>query len=166
MDEFLSEAGGQDSSNAARRRWLSVLAKAGLDELEAAWAGLGERLDYEWLRRPEIGMVMVRARAGGTGEQFNLGQMTVTRCALKLAGGDATPSCVGLGYVQGRSKRHAELAAVFDALLQDQGRRPALEQGVIAPLEAAHALRRDARSRKAASTKVNFFTLVRGEDEK
>src|SRR3546814_2959337 len=92
MDEFLSEAGGQDSSNAARRRWLSVLAKAGLDELEAAWAGLGERLDYEWLRRPEIGMVMVRARAGGTGEQFNLGQMTVTRCALKLAGGDATPS--------------------------------------------------------------------------
>src|SRR3546814_16146802 len=86
-------------------------------------------------------MVMVRARAGGTGEQFNLGQMTVTRCALKLAGGDATPSCVGLGYVQGRSTRHAELAAVSDALLQDQGRGPAVEQGVIVALEAAPALR-------------------------
>src|SRR3546814_804210 len=115
---------------------------------------------------PGFGRVRVPAGAGGTGEQFNLGQMTGTRCALKLAGGDATPSCGGLGYGQGRAKRHAELAAVFDALLQDQGRRPALEQGVIAPLEAAHALRRDARSRKAASTKVNFFTLVRGEDEK
>src|SRR3546814_13911473 len=122
MDEFLSEAGGQDSSNAARRRWLSVLAKAGLDELEAAWAGLCARLDYEWLRRPEIGMVMVRARAGGTGEQFNLGPMTVTRCALKLAGGDATPSCVGLGYVQGPSHRPSALAAGFAAPLQAQWR--------------------------------------------
>src|SRR3546814_13335615 len=109
-------------------------------------------------------MVMVRARDGGTGEQFNLGQMTVTRCALKLAGGDATPSCVGLGYVQGRSKRPAELAAVFDALLQDQGRRPALQQGVIAPLEAAPALRPVARSRNGASPKCNFFTLVWGAD--
>src|SRR3546814_18383007 len=97
-------------------------------------------------------MVMVRARAGGTGEQFNLGQMTVTRCALKLAGGHATPSCVGLGYVQGRSKRHAELAAVVDSLLQDQGRRPALEQGVIAPTHAAKAPSTDAPSRRDART--------------
>lgn len=110
-------------------------------------------------------MVMVRARAGSTGGQFNLGQMTVTRCALKLASGAAGPDCVGLGYVQGRSKRHAELAAVFDALLQDAARRPALERAVIAPLETAQAARREERSRKAASTKVSFFTLVRGENE-
>jgi alpha-D-ribose 1-methylphosphonate 5-triphosphate synthase subunit PhnG len=151
---------------AQRRRWLSVLAKAELEELEAAWKSLDERPGYEWLRRPEVGMTMVRARAGGTGRQFNLGQMTVTRCALRLAGGEAGPDCVGLGYVQGRSKRHAELAAVFDALLQDEARRPALERAVIAPLEAAHAARRDERSRKANATKVNFFTLVRGENER
>jgi alpha-D-ribose 1-methylphosphonate 5-triphosphate synthase subunit PhnG len=138
---------------------MSVLAKAKLQELETAWEDLADKPAYDWLRAPEIGMVMVRARSGGTGGKFNLGQMTVTRCALRLASGEA-----GLGYVQGRSKRHAELAAVFDALLQDEARRLALEDGVIRPLETAHWARRDDRSRKANSTKVNFFTLVRGEN--
>ncbi|MEQ8356144.1 MAG: phosphonate C-P lyase system protein PhnG [Kiloniellaceae bacterium] len=155
-----AEGGLSGSAQAARQRWISVLAKARLTELESAWEGLADKPAYDWLRRPEVGMVMVRARAGGTGGKFNIGQMTVTRCALKLAGGDT-----GLGYVQGRSKRHAELAALFDALLQDEGRRGRLEQQVIATLEAAHAARRGERSRKANSTKVNFFTLVRGEDD-
>jgi alpha-D-ribose 1-methylphosphonate 5-triphosphate synthase subunit PhnG len=143
---------------------MSVLAKARLDELESAWDGLAEKPGFAWLRQPEVGMVMVRARSGGSGGRFNLGQMTVTRCALKLDG-DAGPDCVGLGYVQGRSKRHAELAAVFDALLQDDTRRRVLEDSVIAPLESAQAARRAERSRKAASTKVNFFTMVRGEND-
>lgn len=164
MEAGLKEAAGEAGpAPAARQRWISVLAKATLGELEAAWQDLADKPDYDWLRRPEVGMVMVRARTGGTGGQFNLGQMTVTRCALRLAGG---ASCVGLGYVQGRSKRHAELAAVFDALLQDDARRAALERAVIAPLEAAHAGRRTDRSRKANATKVNFFTLVRGENER
>lgn len=151
-------------AEAARRRWLSVLAKAQLDELESAWGELAEPPAYDWLRQPEIGMVMLRARSGGSGGQFNLGQMTVTRCALRLVGGSGGGS-VGLGYVQGRSKRHAELTAVFDALLQDDARRPDLEDRVIAPLQAAQEARRRERSRKANSTKVNFFTLVRGENE-
>ena len=162
MGASLNEVGGQEGpAPAARQRWMSVLAKARLAELETAWDGLADKPAYDWLRLPEIGMVMVRARTGGSGGRFNLGQMTVTRCALRLASGEA-----GLGYVQGRSKRHAELAAVFDALLQDAARRPVLERQVIAPLAAAHAARRDARSRKANSTKVNFFTLVRGENER
>jgi alpha-D-ribose 1-methylphosphonate 5-triphosphate synthase subunit PhnG len=146
---------------AERRRWMSVLAKARLAELESAWDGLADKPAYDWLRQPEIGMVMVRARTGGTGGQFNLGQMTVTRCALRLASGEA-----GVGYVQGRSKRHAELAAVFDALLQDTARRAPLEDGIVAPLEASHDARRAERSRKANATKVNFFTLVRGENDR
>ena len=174
MDASVKEAGsaglepgsGLSPEQAARRRWLGVLAKARLDELEGAWRALGAKPAYEWLRRPEVGMVMVRGRAGGTGSRFNLGQMTVTRCALRLASGQAGPLLVGLGYVQGRSKRHAELAAVFDALLQDDGRRQSLEAAVIAPLEAAHAARRETRSRKANATKVNFFTLVRGENDR
>ncbi|WP_193369538.1 phosphonate C-P lyase system protein PhnG [Pelagibius marinus] len=155
-----SAPGERDPAQAARRRWMSVLAKAKLNELESAWEDLAQKPAYDWLRRPEVGMVMVRARTGGTGGRFNLGQMTVTRCALRLASGEA-----GLGYVQGRSKRHAELAALFDALLQDEGRRGELEDSVIAPLEASHLDRRTARSRKANSTKVNFFTMVRGENE-
>lgn len=163
MDASVKEAGeaGLEPALAGRRRWLGVLAKARLDELEGAWQALAEKPAYEWLRRPEVGMVMVRGRAGGTGSRFNLGQMTVTRCALRLASGEA-----GLGYVQGRSKRHAELAAVFDALLQDEARRPSLEAAVIGRLQATQAARRDTRSRKANATKVNFFTLVRGENDR
>ncbi|WP_299399894.1 phosphonate C-P lyase system protein PhnG [Pelagibius sp.] len=145
---------------AERQRWMSVLAKAQLSELEQAWDQVEERPAFQWLRPPEIGMVMVRARSGGTGGQFNLGQMTVTRCALRVDSG-----ATGLGYVQGRSKRHAELAAIFDALLQDGGRRAVLDEEVIRPLAAAYDRRRDERSRKANSTKVNFFTLVRGEND-
>ncbi len=149
-----------EPAQTARQRWMGVLAKAQLSELEGCWQALAEQPGYEWLRVPEVGMVMLRGRAGGSGGQFNLGQMTVTRCALRLASGEA-----GFGYVKGRSKRHAELAALFDALLQNESQRPDLETQVITPLEAAQRERRAARSRKANATKVDFFTLVRGEDD-
>ena len=103
---------------------------------------------------------MVRGRAGGTGNPFNLGEMTVTRCALRLPGGP-----VGQAYVQGRDTRHAELAARLDALLQTD-EAPRLLSQVIEPLQALEAARRRERSRKAASSKVEFFTMVRGEDPK
>lgn len=149
-----------DPDQAARRRWMSVLAKARLSELEDAWEEMPEKPGFAWLRAPQSGMVMLRARSGGTGSQFNLGQMTVTRCALRLKNGRA-----GLGYVQGRSKRHAELAAIFDALLQDDAKAAALEAKVIAPLLALQRARREEASKKANSTKVNFFTLVRGDND-
>ncbi|NIA71807.1 phosphonate C-P lyase system protein PhnG [Pelagibius litoralis] len=154
------EAGKMDPAQAARQRWMSVLAKAQLSELESAWKEMPQKPDFDWLRAPETGMVMLRARTGGTGSQFNIGQMTVTRCALRLANGSA-----GLGYVQGRSKRHAELAALFDALLQDGTQAADLEVKVITPLQAQQISRRKEASKKANSTKVNFFTLVRGEND-
>ncbi|MGH8773427.1 MAG: phosphonate C-P lyase system protein PhnG, partial [Burkholderiales bacterium] len=70
-----------------RAHCMGVLAKARLDELEAALASLPEKPAYTWLRPPETGLVMVRARAGGTGAKFNLGEMPVTRCALKTEDG-------------------------------------------------------------------------------
>ncbi|CAH1663308.1 MULTISPECIES: phosphonate C-P lyase system protein PhnG [unclassified Chelatococcus] len=150
---------GDDAGDAARRSWLSVLARAPRDELEAAFADVPECPEHRFLRQPEIGLVMVQGRAGGSGNAFNLGEMTVTRCALQLADGT-----IGLGYVQGRDRRRAEIAAIIDALLQVPERRADLETVVIAPLAAAQAARRDARSRKAASTKVEFFTMVRGDN--
>lgn len=161
MDTASSESSeALDPDQAARQRWMSVLAKARLAELESAWDEMPEKPDFAWLRAPQSGMVMLRARSGGTGSQFNLGQMTVTRCALRLENGNA-----GLGYVQGRSKRHAELAAIFDALLQDEAKTVELEAKVIAPLLARQKGRREEASRKANATKVNFFTLVRGEND-
>lgn len=139
----------------ARKRWLSVLAKAKRTELEDAVGTLPAIPSYRFLRQPEAGLVMVRGRIGGTGGPFNLGEMTVTRCAVQLDGGGAP----GIGYVAGRDSRHAELAALLDALLQ---RRNGLDlDSVIDRLEAAQAARRQRAQAEVAATKVDFFTMVR-----
>jgi len=146
-------AGGQ------RAAWMRVLALAGADALDAALRGLGPLPERRWLRPPQTGMAMVRARAGGTGAQFNLGEMTVTRCTLALPEG-----VVGTAYVRGRDVRHAEQAALADALLQLPAWRERVRSAVIEPLERAHAEREARRAREAAQTRVDFFTLARGED--
>lgn len=147
--------------NADRRSWMGVLARASREALEAAWAGLAEPPAYQWLREPEVGLVMVRARTGGTGDAFNFIEMSLTRCALRLADGTT-----GYAFVQGRDRRRAELAAVFDALMQQPARRVAIGREVIGPLAAAEAERRRKASLKAAATKVEFFTMVRQESRK
>lgn len=140
-----------------RQRWMGVLAKARPDEIGKLWERLAPPA-YAWLRRPETGLIMVRGRAGGDGAPFNLGEMTVTRCSVRLEGGP-----VGHAWVAGRDALHAERAAVMDALLQSPAPTAELVEGVDA-LERAQAERRLAASRKAAATKVEFFTMVRGED--
>lgn len=143
----------------ARARWMSALAQAEPGALHAAWGRLEPAPAYRVLRAPETGLVMVRGRAGGTGAPFNLGEMTVTRCAVVLDDGR-----VGHAYVPGRDGRHAERAAALDALLQDEVARPLLERLVIEPLVAAgHARQQETRAR-VAGTRVEFFTMVRGEE--
>ncbi|WP_417209172.1 phosphonate C-P lyase system protein PhnG [Antarctobacter sp.] len=141
----------------ARKEWMSLLAKSKPDALEALWQGW-QVPPFTWLRAPEIGAAMVRGRMGGTGAPFNLGEMTVTRCSLQLDDG-----AVGHGYVQGRDKPHAERAALIDALMQT-GAAAQIEAEVLAPLRAQSSAHVQDRAAKAASTKVEFFTLVRGED--
>ncbi len=138
-----------------RKGWMGLLARATPLALAAR---IGPRPVHDLLRAPEVGAVMVRGRAGGTGNAFNLGEMTVTRCAVRLTTGE-----VGHAYVQGRDKAHALDAALIDALMQgDQA--VAVRARVLDPLAQAEADARRLRSEKAAATKVEFFTLVRGED--
>lgn len=141
-----------------RQQWMAILAKASVEAIEGCWDSVPGKPQWTCIRPPETGMVMVRARAGGTGQRFNMGEMTVTRCVVRLADGG-----VGHAYVAGRDKRHAELAAVIDALMQDPTRRDALADMVLAPLAAAQAAAHDRTARRTAATKVNFFTMVRGE---
>lgn len=147
-----AEAGG------ARKAWMGVMAQAAGGRVAALLDAAMARPAFEWLRAPEVGSVMVRGRAGGTGAPFNLGEVTVTRCALRLASG-----AVGHAYVQGRRKADAEAAALVDALMQTEAAED-LRRAVIEPLVAEAAARRRARAGKAAATKVEFFTMVRGED--
>lgn len=124
----------------------------------ALWDAVDDRPDFNWLRAPEVGGVMVRGRMGGTGAPFNVGEMTVTRCSLVL--GDGT---VGHGYVQGRSKPKAQAAALIDALMQTDAAE-SVERSVLTPLAEQVAGTKTKRAAKAAATKVEFFTMVRGED--
>jgi len=143
----------------ARQRWMAILAKARPDELERAWRALADPPSYTFLRRPELGLVMLRGRMGGEGAPFNFGELTVTRCSVRLEGG-----MVGHATVAGRSPRRAELAAAFDALMQDRNRAANGEAVAIAPLASAQQERRREASCKTAATRVEFFTLARGED--
>ena len=143
---------------AARQDRLGLLAKAPEGAVADLLDRAGDRPAIDWLRAPELGAVMVRGRTGGTGAPFNLGEMTVTRCSLRLACG-----AVGHAYVMGRRKACAEAAALVDALMQtDAAAR--IEPAVLIPLRARLQAARQARADKAEATRVDFFTLVRGED--
>ena len=144
----------------ARKTWMGLLAKAPPETLRQLWDAAGLAPGFTWLRAPEIGSTMVQGRIGGTGAPFNLGEMTVTRCALKLR--DA--GTIGHAYVQGRDKTHARIAALVDALMQT-AQESRLRAAVLDPLAADHAARRRARAGEAAATRVDFFTMVRGEDQ-
>lgn len=142
-----------------RREWMAALAKAVPEELERLWSALKEKPEYYFLRPPEVGLVMVRGRAGGTGMRFNLGEVTMTRCTVQVNEGAA-----GTAYVLGRNMRHAELAALFDAMLQDPRRHTALMKEVVKPMIVSIHDRKRQVARKAAATKVEFFTIERGEE--
>ena len=141
----------------ARQTWMAILAKSSPVDLEQQVKTLGEIPKYTFLRNSEIGLAMVRGRAGGTGEAFNLGEMTVTRCVIKMG------NIQGFGYVGGRSKRHAELAAVCDSLLQQNEWRDRAQELVIQPLHTKLIEHQKKQQNQTEATKVEFFTMLRGE---
>lgn len=138
-----------------RQSWIKLLARAPEVMLESALA-LVPVQSHIWLRRPETGLFMVQGRVGGTGNRFNMGEMTVTRCALRLSCGTA-----GVAYIQGRSHRRAEMAALADALLQTDQYRPLIETTLLEPVKGYLDEKTQTRSRKAQSTRVDFFTVAR-----
>ena len=152
-----TRAADDRSLGGARPRWMALLARASAEALAGAVAAIGPP-PHRRMRGPETGLVMLRGRAGGTGERFNLGEMSVSRCTVALTGG-----AVGHAYVGGTDLRHAELAALLDALLQDPAMRPAIERDLLEPLAEAAAARARAVAARTAATRVEFFTLVRGE---
>lgn len=143
------------SEQLARQDWLNTLAQSPEEILEEFYHTNLEHQKFTYLREPEIGLVMVRARAGGSGKQFNVGEVSVARCSVALDN-----QTVGHGYVKGRSKRHAELIALIDANFQQT--EPNVE--FLNDLKSIREDRQEKISRKAAATKVDFYTMVRGEN--
>lgn len=141
-----------------RQQWMSILAKSSSRELEDAWQGVPERPEYRHLHKPETGSIMVRARAGGSDVRFNFGEVTATRCTIQIEKGHVGSACI-----LGLDHRHAELAAIFDALLQDPLHHPEISNRVVSSLKLSYDKRKEEVLKKSAATKVDFFTMVRGE---
>jgi len=141
-----------------RRRWLAVLAHAPRELLERHAAGVPDDA-FSRLRAPEVGMTLLRARIGNTGDRFNLGDATVTRCVVRHRGAGGRLAA-GVGYVLGRDEARAEWVARLDALLQQPEHHAALMRDVIVPLEAAVAARRAQDAARTAASRVDFRTLA------
>jgi alpha-D-ribose 1-methylphosphonate 5-triphosphate synthase subunit PhnG len=145
---------------AGRRAAMNILAQSDATSIERGLVAAACQVGFVDLRAPEVGLVMLRGRIGGNGAPFNVGETTVTRAAVKLTSGER-----GFAYILGRDAKKAQLAAVCDALWQAKVSRDSIERHVLAPLRAALELRVRSECERTAATKVDFFTLVRGEDE-
>jgi len=143
----------------ARQERLSTLASASGAELMELWGRLGIDPACEMVRGPETGLVALRGRIGGGGAPFNFGEATVTRATVRLENG-----AVGHSVALGRDRRKAKLIAILDALAQNPDLEPKIDAEIVRPLKAASAARDDKRRAETAATKVDFFTMVRGED--
>ena len=146
-----------DNKQAQRKVVMTVLAQSDLAEISVRLDAI-ELPDHEDLREPENGLVMVRGRIGGDGAAFNLGEATVSRAAVRLSTGE-----IGFGYTLGRDRQKAQMIALCDALMQSDEYADLVETKVIAPLRAEMAAKRSRKAREAAATRVDFYTLVRGE---
>lgn len=135
---------------------MALCAEATAAELATALDGLAPLAAHEELRAPEPGLVMVRGRMGGDGRPFNLGEATVTRAVVRLETGET-----GFAYQLGRDRDKARRAALLDALAQV---RPVAVAAALAPVRMRIEAERETARRRTAATRVNFFTLQRGED--
>lgn len=144
-----------------RRVAMAVLSQAAAADIARGLSHIGGDISFTDARPAEIGLVMLRGRIGGGGAPFNIGEATVTRAAVRLASGE-----MGFGYVLGRDREKARLAALCDALWQIDDKRRPVEDHIIAPLRQQQQERRALARAQTAATRVDFFTLVRGEDER
>ncbi|WP_314949262.1 phosphonate C-P lyase system protein PhnG [Bradyrhizobium cosmicum] len=136
---------------------MAVLAHAEAGEIAARLRNLALPTHQD-LRAPENGLVMLRGRIGGDGAPFNLGEATVSRAAVRLSSGE-----VGFGYTLGSDGEKARLIALCDALVQSSDFGAAVEREIIAPLRKQLLVGRKQTAAETAATKVDFYTMVRGE---
>jgi alpha-D-ribose 1-methylphosphonate 5-triphosphate synthase subunit PhnG len=147
----------ENGGRARRQAAMAVLAHSDSTDIAGQLDGFAVPA-HENLREPENGLVMVRGRIGGDGAPFNLGEATVSRAAVRLVTGE-----VGFGYTLGRDRDKARMIALCDALIQTADHAAAVEAQVLAPLRARVTAGRARRAAETAATRVDFYTLVRGE---
>ncbi|MEM1047197.1 MAG: phosphonate C-P lyase system protein PhnG [Pseudomonadota bacterium] len=153
------EPSAADKLITARRQAMSAFAQAQQDELLTGISDTPGSGNWSYVRKPEIGLIMTQGRIGGSGAPFNIGEVTVTRCAVVIASGET-----GHATIMGRDREKARLAALADALWQNPESRPVVEARIVSPIVARLAADDALLRAEADATKVDFYTMARGED--
>lgn len=144
---------------AQRQHWMSVLAHSTPASLNDRMKALNLAVEYRVIRPPETGLIQLQGRMGATGDRFLAGDTTLTRAVIQLTSGT-----YGYSYILGRDKGHAECSALIDALLQEKTHHLNLMETLIGPLDAERTALRARRQRHISTSRVDFFTLVRGDN--
>ncbi|MGB3539966.1 MAG: phosphonate C-P lyase system protein PhnG [Mesorhizobium sp.] len=148
-----------EEDSALRRNRMTVLARASSGRLQELWAALDLEPSYRTLRGPECGLITLRGRVGGTGDPFNFGEATVTRASVRLEDGS-----VGHAVALGRDMDKARIAALVDAVCRKPETAALVDARMITPLRLELDAADETRRQQTAATRVDFFTMVRGED--
>ena len=152
---MVSRFSKEEQLQEARRDWLAILVRVPANEVIAA----SNEFDFSVviLKGPEVGLLMTNGRIHSTGRPFHLGEVSLTKCVLKDDQG-----LLGYGHIIGRNKQQAKAIALFDLALQRiNSAEPALIRlnawkEEVAEIEAME-------SEAVEKTRVDFFTMVRGE---
>ena len=162
---MINENSQKDDFQPAKKRQqlLSVLSVSELSAIQSYWQALSISPRYSLLKAPEVGMTMVRAKTGGTGQAFNMGEMTVTRTVIRLNDINAQNDVIGFGYTAGRNTQKSELIAVIDACFQLSEYAASITKLLLQPLQQLRQQQKNQQTAQVSATKVNFFTMVRGE---
>lgn len=142
-----------------RRRLMALVARTPRPAIETALEAFGPLPAHRDMRVAETGLVTLRGRIGGGGAAFNLGEATVTRASVRLESG-----AVGHAYALGRDAAKARLSALIDAAFQHPGLHDRIVRTVLEPLVRIETDADRKRAEETAATKVDFFTMVRGDD--
>ena len=143
----------------ARKSAMALLARASFEELCNGLELAGCSLECEDMRPAEVGLIMARGRISGNGRPFNLGEVSVSRAAVRLACGTT-----GFSYLLDRDPSRARLAAIADDWWQTDNKRSSIETYLLQPVRTRIAAEKHKQRAQVAATQVDFFTMVRGDD--
>ena len=141
-----------------RQNWIRILSGADTSRLILEYKKLAISVPHTTISGPETGLIMVQARADGSGPRFNLGEMSVSKCLLKV-----DDRYLGYGMVMGSEPEHARLAALFDGLLQHPDFSSQLKRDLIQKLEQEQKEAEKKMTQETGKSRVEFFTMKRGE---
>ena len=152
---------GQEARDAARKAAMAALAQATRDELGASGTKPACPRTPKRCAAPRPAWSRVRGRIGGGGAPFNLGEATVTRATVRLpAGADRPRLCARPRQGEGAARRDRSTRSGSDRRHARRRSRPRS----LAPLRDGRPRPTRKRRAETAATKVDFFTMVRGED--